>query len=202
MTGCSADANQGQYGISVGEESIVTHCTARGNTSTLTFSAGINAFQNSSVIGCSVSENSSTAGILTGSTGVGISVAGGSAVRDCQVRQNVGDGIRVSGSDCMVTGNLVSGNGVPTGDAAGIHLLFLNCRVEGNTVTGNDRGIDVDQAENFIARNTARDNTTNYDISANNSVGTIVQSPNSAAISGLSGGAGVGSTDPWANFSF
>lgn len=202
MTGCSADANQGQYGISVGEESIVTHCTARGNTSTMSISAGIHAFQNSSVIGCSASENTSTAGTLTEFTGVGIIAGDGSVIRECQVRQNVGDGIRAWGTDCLVIGNLASANGVPIGNAAGIRITGFNCRVEGNTITGNDRGIDVIQAENFIARNTARGNTTNYEIAAGNSVGTIVQSPNSAAISGLTGGAGVGSTDPWANFSF
>ena len=51
--------------------------------------------------------------------------------------------------------------------------------------------------------NTAATNTTNnYDIVANNKVGTIVSAPNSVAITGSTGGAGVGSTDPWANFSF
>jgi hypothetical protein len=51
-------------------------------------------------------------------------------------------------------------------------------------------------------RNTASDNTTNYVIVASNKVGFIVSAPNSGAISGSTGGSGVGSTDPWANFSF
>ena len=51
-------------------------------------------------------------------------------------------------------------------------------------------------------RNSASGNTTNYDIVAFNQVGVIVVPPNSVAISGSTGGAGVGSTDPWANFSF
>ena len=45
-------------------------------------------------------------------------------------------------------------------------------------------------------------NTTQYEIAANDKIGAIVFAPNSAAISGASGGAGVGSTDPWANFSW
>ena len=75
-------------------------------------------------------------------------------------------------------------------------------RIEGNNVMGNDRGIDVDQLGNFIVRNTASANTVNYDIVANNKVGVIVSAPNSGAISGSTGGSGVGSTDPWANFTY
>jgi hypothetical protein len=33
-------------------------------------------------------------------------------------------------------------------------------------------------------------------------VGVIVSAPNSLAISGLTGGAGVGTSEPWANISF
>ena len=74
--------------------------------------------------------------------------------------------------------------------------------IGGNNVTDNDRGIDVDFSGNIIIKNTASGNGTNYDIAADNKVGVIVAAPNSMAISGSSGGAGVGTTDPWANFSF
>lgn len=75
-------------------------------------------------------------------------------------------------------------------------------RIEGNTVTGNVLGIGVDVSGNLIIRNSASLNSVNYNIAANNKVGVIVNAPNSAGISGSVGGAGVGSTDPWANFSF
>ncbi len=65
----------------------------------------------------------------------------------------------------------------------------------------NDRGIDVDGPSNIIIRNTASENATNYEIAANNKVGVIVIPPNSPAISGNTGGSGVGS-NPWSNFSY
>jgi hypothetical protein len=37
---------------------------------------------------------------------------------------------------------------------------------------------------------------------ANNKVGVIVSAPLSGAISGSTGGAGVGTSDPWANLSY
>ena len=51
-------------------------------------------------------------------------------------------------------------------------------------------------------RNSASGNGTNYVIVAGNKVGPIVAAPSSGAISGDTGGAGVGTTDPWANFSY
>lgn len=66
----------------------------------------------------------------------------------------------------------------------------------------NEHGISVDAIGNFIVRNSASGNYENYVIVASNKVGTIVLVPNSGAISGSAGGAGVGSTDPWSNFSF
>ena len=70
-------------------------------------------------------------------------------------------------------------------------------------MTDNDTGIDVDIAGNVIIRNSASGNTTNnYDIVAGNKVGTIVLAPDSVAITGDTGGAGVGTTNPWSNLSF
>jgi hypothetical protein len=45
-------------------------------------------------------------------------------------------------------------------------------------------------------------NTNPYDIVAGNKVGVILIPPNSAAIIGNTGGTGVGTTDPWANFTY
>jgi len=63
-------------------------------------------------------------------------------------------------------------------------------------VSDSDRGIEVESAGNLIIRNRAAGNSMNFVISANNKVGVIVAAPNSRAISGSTGGADVGSTDP------
>jgi hypothetical protein len=60
----------------------------------------------------------------------------------------------------------------------------------------------VSAAGNFIIGNTCTGNTSNYEIVANNVVGPIIASPLSVAISGSTGGAGTGTTNPWANFSY
>jgi parallel beta-helix repeat protein len=105
-------------------------------------------------------------------------------------------------SDGRITDNNCDGNGASTGDGAGVHIFGSDCRVEGNNVTDNDRGIDVDLSGNLIIRNSASGNATNYEIAANNKVGPIVLAPDSVAISGDTGGAGVGTTNPWANLTY
>ena len=60
----------------------------------------------------------------------------------------------------------------------------------------------MDVAGNLIVRNSASGNTLNYVIVASNAVGQIFSAPASGAISGSTGGAGVGTTDPWVNFSY
>ncbi len=49
----------------------------------------------------------------------------------------------------------------------------------------NDLGMDIQLTGNFIVRNAASGNTTNYQIVASNKVGVIVNAPNSVAISGF-----------------
>jgi parallel beta-helix repeat protein len=223
---CHTD-NNGQSGIAVGEGGVIAHCASNDNTSN-----GITAGATSTIVACSAWSNnvhgiSVTAGTVTGCTARengndGISVTSGSLVDGCTAASNVddgiatgsgctvtrctassntGDGIQTSG-DCRITDNNCDGNGLLTGDAAGIHVISSDCRIEGNNVTDNDRGIDVDFSGNLIIRNSASGNTTNYEIVAGNKVGTIVLAPDSLAISGDTGGAGVGTTNPWANLSF
>ena len=101
------------------------------------------------------------------------------------------------GLGCLIISNTASFN-----NTAGIRLISDANRVEGNNVTDNAIGIEVTSNLNFIVGNTARDNTSNYEIAANNRGGVIVFAPVSPAISGATGGVGVGTTDPWANFSY
>ena len=78
-----------------------------------------------------------------------------------------------------------------------------NNHIEGNRIILNATGLEVNGAGSFIAKNSASDNTSsNYEIAANNKVGSIISASNSGVISGDTGGSGVGSTDPWANFTF
>jgi parallel beta-helix repeat protein len=97
--------------------------------------------------------------------------------------------------------NTCTDNGLG-GDGSGIHVTNEDNHIEENVVIDNDLGIEVSGPNNLIIRNTARGNDTNYVIVATNKVGVIVSAPSSAAVNGSSGGAGVGTTDPWANLSY
>ncbi|MBU1693570.1 MAG: right-handed parallel beta-helix repeat-containing protein [Verrucomicrobia bacterium] len=181
---CSASYNKG-YGISGWSGSTISGCSTRQNKGD-----GIYGGSGSTISGCSASYN----------TNDGIYGSSGSTISGCTASGNTGDGIEVF-SDSQVTGNTCDNNG-EGGDGAGIHVTNDDNRIDSNNVTENDRGIDVDGNGSLIVRNSASGNTTNYVIAANNKVGVIVSAPNSAAISGDTGGAGVGSTDPWANITF
>lgn len=136
---------------------------------------------------------------LNGEEGINIRISN-SVVSGCSANFNTLSGIRVGGST-TVRGNQSTFNG-NNGDGAGILVAATDCRVENNNVSSNDRGIEVSVSGCIITGNTCTGNTTNYDIAANNKVGVIISAPNSAAISGSTGGTGLGTTDPWANFSF
>jgi parallel beta-helix repeat protein len=201
LEGCSAINNTALYGIQVGAGSTVSHCVARGNTSSDSESYGIYAATECLIFACAATDNLSSNATPTGSTGGGIRVDSDSTVKDCVAQGNKGDGVKVTGT-CLVLQNQCASNGFNAGDGAGIHASGSANRIESNNVVSNDRGIDVDGTSNLIVKNSARNNTSNYEIALNNKVGVIVSAPNSALISGSTGGAGVGSTDPWANISF
>jgi parallel beta-helix repeat protein len=97
--------------------------------------------------------------------------------------------------------NVLTGNG--SDDGAGIYLGSVDSVVDGNHLIGNLRGIHSDAAgSNLIIRNTMSSNNTNLVLSANQKVAVVVLPPNSPAINGNTGAAGVGTTDPWANFRY
>ena len=200
ISACSVSGNQGDYGIRGGIGSIIKGCSAYGNVGSGASSYGIYTSTRSSVIGCTARSNSNTNSLSTASQGIGIYTGLGSSIRDCTASRNQGDGICVSRYSLAV-GNISDFNGF-NGDGAGIHVTQYGNRIEGNTVTSNDRGIDVDGLNNLIIRNSATVNGIEYDLGIDNKVGTIITPPSSAAITGSTGGAGLGSTDPWANFTF
>ncbi len=206
VSNCSASNNVGT-GITVGISSSVSDCAALSNDA-----YGISAQTGSTITRCSC-ETNILDGINTGicttvsecsvysNDGDGISVGDGSSVLRCTTRLNGNDGIRIGGG-CAIRENQCTADGRGAAGGAGIHATGADNRIDGNNCSGADRGIDIDAAGNLIVRNSCTGNTTNWDIVINNKVGPIVVAPNSAPIAGNAGGIGVGSTDPWANFTY
>lgn len=200
---CMANENQSSYGITLGTGCLLTSCTVAANTSSLANSGGIQANSDCQIIACIVRSNTTTAGTLTATTGIGINAGFNATIIDCRVSANKGDGIRLQGTS-LARGNVCHANGNTTGDGAGIHAISSSNRIEGNFLTNNDRGIDVDTGGNLIIRNTARANTTNYDIVADNRYGEIVNvtATGTAAVTGNAGASTLTSTDSLANFAY
>jgi parallel beta-helix repeat protein len=173
------------YGIYAGAGCTISDCSAYNNSDD-----GIWANVGSTISGCSAYYNSDD----------GIETSAESTISGCTARYNTGDGIQ-TGNGSTISGNTCGNNGTG-GNGAGILVTAGNNRIDSNNVTHNSRGIDVNMRGNLIIRNSASENVVNYDIVADNRVGVIVFAPNNPAISGDAGGVGVGTTDPWANFSF
>ncbi len=190
VSGCTVSGNQGPYGLYASAGSMIRNCAAYGNAGIAPNNYGIYAGSACSVVACVSHSNSNTNSPSTSLQGVGILAGAGSTVKDCTVRNNRGDGIRVT-SDCLVVGNACDGNGVGSGDGAGIYVLSSDNRIDGNLVTDNRRGIEVGATGNFIVRNSASGNATHYDIPAGNKNAEV-----------LAPGANFTATNPWANFEF
>ena len=176
-------------GISVANGDAVTNCVAANNTG-----GGIVAAAGSKVNGCTSRSNK----------GTGISVGNGSSVKQCTVTDSGNDGIRAVNS-CVILENNVVGN-VLIANNAGIHLTGTNnsaaTRLESNEVSLANPGIQVDSGANLIIKNTVAGGlfvTSPYRIASGN-VLRVVNTPFSGAFDGTNGGDGLGSTDPWANF--
>jgi parallel beta-helix repeat protein len=212
VSGCTANDNLDD-GFAVLGAVTVEHCTAVSNDDTGFESTG----PGNTLVGCTARDNGEGAATTNkhgfalnanatlvhctaySNNGDGINATDGSTIRECTASFNGVDGIRVS-DDNLVIGNNCDSNGV-LADGAGVHATGTDNRVEGNNVIDNDFGLDVDLSGNFIIRNSATSNGTNYEIAANN-VGFYVSGTNTAAVSGSSGGTTIGTTDPWANISY
>lgn len=199
---CTATTNASS-GFEVGSSSTIRFCTATANAS--------NGFDTS--ISCTLHDCTSSANTLDGfntSSGCrlercvasrngrhGITVGTRSSVLNCTAaEQSAGSGILVTSNGAVVQGCFAWGN------VNGIDATGNSARIEGNTAQSNTRGFNVAGTSNLIIRNAADNNSANYFIVANNVVGATVQAPLSGAIAGSTGGAGVGTTNPWANFSY
>ena len=199
LTNCTAARNRCRAGISTDFGSTLTNCAALVNTGSTSFSSGIKVQGNSTIVNCVSSENTTTA-TPTAATGIGFELSTGNTIRNCTANLNSGDGIRFF-ADNQVRDNTCDSNGAG-GDGAGIFANGADNRIDSNTVTDGPRGIQASQPACLIIRNSVSGSGTNYLIGPGHKVGVIVAAPDSALINGNTGGAGVGTTDPWANFSF
>ncbi|YCM44303.1 right-handed parallel beta-helix repeat-containing protein [Verrucomicrobiaceae bacterium 227] len=181
----SACGNTGQYGIMAGDDSVLRHCTANGNIGSGGFSRGISLGKGCSAIACNANNNKGATKDPTGSFGVGIYATSDCLIKNCTVKGNDGDGIRV-GSNNRIEENQSVKNG-----AAGIRVTGDCNRVDSNHCGANDHGIYFGGVTgNFIIRNSSLKNTSTQFF--RNGPGNTAPSHN------ISGGAI--SDNPWENF--
>lgn len=189
LESCTASNNRGM-GI-ITNYSVVRQCTANNNAR-----SGMYGSQRTSFIEC----------VACGNTISGIRAEFAGIIRGCLTAQNTSHGIVAEGGGGIdIVGNVSEENGNnATAQGAGIRINGSFCRVQDNHSYVNWRGIEVPSVVGVaIVRNFAAANSSaNYAIASGNKVGIIVSSPASGAINGSTGGAGMGSTDPNANFSY
>lgn len=203
-----AVANAGSYGIyAAAGGGVIESCTV-----TTAVSFGIIGISNCVVRDCIVSSVPGGSGILVSGGGVvdncsvsgcgtGIYVESGALATHCTVRSNSGEGFFANAGSSVIA-CVAAGNGTGTALGAGIHTFGIDNRVEANNLTGNFRGIKGEGTGNLIVRNSASGNSiANWDIGAGN-FGLFVNATSGGAFVGAAGGAALGSTDPWVNFSY
>ena len=188
LRSCVASKNSCDRGIHVGYRSSVIDCTASENVgSGSPYTCGIYANHGSLISGCTAGGNSHS-NQTTATQGCGIYTTA-SAVQDCNVSYNQGHGI-YSSSDSHLLNNYCRANG-NGGDGAGIRITSNDNRIEGNSLLDNDEGIKVTSSGNFIVRNSAGSNGTNYYTLGVQTIGPIVTATGT-----------ITNTNPWANFEY
>lgn len=188
----TAEGN-GLFGIVVGADSTLTHCTAVYNGATgievqrstirdcTATGNGGNGFRiGASVLidcisddngfdGITASFSSSIQGCVVEQNGGRGIHAQSSAVRDNRVAQNDGNGIEIEQNGSLVVGNSVHINSF-IGAGSGILVSGSSSRIDGNHVTDEggtptqEVGINVTGSGNVVVRNTARGNVDNYSL--------------------------------------
>ncbi len=205
-TECVAEGNGG-FGIRGGD--AVSRCVSAWNSSGF-FGGG--AFE-----GCSAESNDFDGFYLTGAATVTGCVAAGNGRHGINLVTGAG---RISGNACTGNGfDSTGGSGIYVGDGT------KGCTIADNTCSGNDHGIFVVGTRNQILGNSLADNSVsgltvtgqynlitgnkarnttgvNWNIVAGNRAGLFVAPPLGGAVNGATGGAGSGTTDPFANLSY
>ncbi len=184
IRGCASGGNGGD-GIGLDVAGTVVECSTAYN-----LGAGVSVTSDCLVARCTAVANGNN----------GIVVQDGCAVEGCLAENNDKDGIRAQDQNVITNcSGRFAGNG---GSGAHIHITGDDNRVEHNNGIDGARGIDVDGTNNLIVGNCITRCTTYFTIVANNKVGQIVAAVDSPAISGTTGGTGVGTSSPWSNISY
>lgn len=166
LTDCTVTASAVGFNVT-GVGSTLTGCRANSNTS-----HGFKLTDENELQDCVADRN-----ILTG-----ISAGAACVVTDCKARRNGTQGI-IIGTNSVLTGSYATMNG-QAGNYTGIWINGNDCRVENNQSTWNDFGFYSTGTDNILARNTARGNSTNFDIAAGNEVAPILLNPGSNGYAG------------------
>ncbi|MBY0112739.1 MAG: right-handed parallel beta-helix repeat-containing protein [Phycisphaerales bacterium] len=205
-TGISADSGSTVEGVTIrgadtgisigGRGSVVRDCTVTEASVGITASNGVGT-DGILIQGCTVSSFSNL-GIVASGTG-GARLDGNTVSGDPS--KNPTNGIW-GGDQVQVTNNVVRNIRSGGGSSVGILILGLGGRanVRGNTIVNCDKGIKASNGGNAIYSNELTQNTKHFELAAGNRVGPISTGPLSAQIDGNTGGSGMGSTDPTANF--
>ena len=177
-------------GINAGPYSTISDCKARGN-----HGANIHGQWHCRITGCTATASGNANGIF---------VEDFCTVRDCDVSCNLKCGIRV-GSACRVIENTCSQNGTNMAQPdAGILVQGTNSIVQGNLVCGNGQGIFTSGSGNLIINNAASKNggpPQDYMYGPGMNFSNFMGTATTLNAAGGSGGP-FSNSNPWANFSF
>ncbi|MCG8461328.1 MAG: right-handed parallel beta-helix repeat-containing protein, partial [Holophagales bacterium] len=173
----SASYDNRADGFDIAAGGLVKNCSASGNER-----FGFDVAQGAQAVECTAYDNMSN----------GFDMASACILRDCLSSANQGHGVRTF-ANSWVTDNHFHGNTLD-----GIRISSTDCHVEGNQVTQNGQtGLAVTSSGNFIVRNMARGNLTNFNLVNNNAHGPILDV---GGIGDLTNDAAA--SHPWANFAF
>ncbi len=128
--------------------------------------------------------------------------AANAMIRDSRFHANYRYGIRL-GNRADVRDNVISRNGFFSAvDGIGLFVEGENNQISGNTLIGNQEGVVVTGVNNILTGNrVSSSDELNWNIAASN-VCFVVEGMTGGAFTGDSGGAGIGTFDPYANFTF
>jgi hypothetical protein len=184
-------------GISCGDRSRVSRC----------YISNVNG---SSSFGITIGQGSLVESTFVYNCNTGIITNPGNVIRNCQVRNCWGTvGISVGANSIIenchavacrqgfqfgASSGVLNNTAINSTNGNGFVIAGSFCRVEGNLAAGNLSAGFTNQAaavNNFIARNVARGNATNYVLTGTQVAGPIV--PGTGTIT---------TNSPWANFSY
>lgn len=145
--------------------------------------------------GQSIVENN----LVWAAKGDGINIGQRTLCKGNNVTGCTGSGIVIAGQGCTVVDNTLTANAAGSTLNGGIVASSQNSgRIENNMLVGNGVGIRLTGTGNYIVRNTARQNVTNYSIGSGNTYGPIVTVN---LIGDMSTSANINNAHPFANFS-